>query len=56
MNVTAWPEKLNADSFFLRTRLEEGRGDDVAIRLDDRTVSYSEIDSLASGYARRLVS
>ena len=55
MNVTAWPEKLNADSFFLRTRLEEGRGDDVAIRLDDRTVSYSEIDSLASGYARRLV-
>ena len=55
MNMTAWPEKLNADSFFLRTRLEEGRGDDVAIRLDDRTVSYSEIDSLASGYARRLV-
>ena len=55
MNVTAWPEELNADSFFLRNRLEEGRGDDIAVCFDDGTVSYSEIDSLASGYGRLLL-
>ena len=53
--VTRWPEELNADHFFLRARLEEGEGDRVALRLDDRVVTYEEVDRVASGYARGLI-
>lgn len=52
--MTDWPETLNADHFFLRDRLAEGRGDRVAIRLDDGVVTYSELDSMASRFAARL--
>ncbi len=53
--MTVWPKKLNADSFFLRERLSEGRAEAVALRLDDRNVTYEEVDMLASGYARLLL-
>jgi benzoate-CoA ligase family protein len=52
--VTEWPDTLNADQFFLRGRIAEGRGDRVALRLDDGVISYAEVDDLASGYAGRL--
>jgi benzoate-CoA ligase family protein len=50
-----WPSTLNADNFFLRDRLAEGRGDRVAIRLDDHVVTYAEVDARASGYASLLL-
>jgi benzoate-CoA ligase family protein len=53
--VTRWPQELNADHFCLRTRLEEGAGDRVAVRLDGGVFTYAEVDRLASGYARRLI-
>jgi benzoate-CoA ligase family protein len=46
--VITWPERLNVDSFLLRDRLEEGLGDAPALLLDDRTVSFEEVDVAAS--------
>jgi benzoate-CoA ligase family protein len=53
--VTDWPTTLNADDFFLRDRLREGNGESVALRLDDRSVTYQEVDALGSGYAALLL-
>ena len=52
--VTAWPDQLNADHFFLRERLVEGEGGRVALRLDDGQVTFAEVDHLASGFAAAL--
>jgi len=52
--VATWPEILNADDWFLKDRLAEGRGDRIALRHDGGTASYSEVDAMASGYARLL--
>lgn len=52
--VTEWPATLNADTFFLRDRLEEGRGDRLALRLDDAEVTYADVDARASRYAAAL--
>lgn len=52
--MTDWPRILNADSFFLRDGLDE-KADRVALRLDDRDVTYGEVDLLASGYAAMLL-
>lgn len=52
--MTDWPESLNIDSHFLRDRIAEGRGDAVALRLDDRNVSYAEVDARASSFAAAL--
>jgi benzoate-CoA ligase family protein len=49
-----WPERLNIDDHLLRQRLEEGRGDRVALRLDDRDVTYIEVDRVTSGLASLL--
>ncbi|MGA8038682.1 MAG: benzoate-CoA ligase family protein [Acidimicrobiia bacterium] len=49
-----WPDQLNIDDFFLRDRLDEGRGSRVALHLDDRDVTYEEVDQAASGFARLL--
>ena len=51
--VTDLPEMLNADRFFLRDDLAE-KGDRIALRLDDRNVTYAEVDRRASGYASLL--
>jgi len=53
--VSNWPEQLNIDNHFLRERLAEGRGDRVALRLDDRDVTYLEVDRAASGFASLLL-
>jgi acyl-coenzyme A synthetase/AMP-(fatty) acid ligase len=46
--VTEGP--LNVDAFFLRDGLAE-TADRVALRLDDRDVTYREVDETASGFA-----
>ncbi|HEU5111943.1 MAG TPA: benzoate-CoA ligase family protein [Acidimicrobiia bacterium] len=50
----AWPARLNIDDHLLRQRLKEGNGGRVALRLDDRDVTYAEVDRSASGYASLL--
>ncbi|HEY4606487.1 MAG TPA: AMP-binding protein, partial [Acidimicrobiia bacterium] len=50
----SWPLRLNIDSHLLRDRMAEGRGERVAIRLDDRLVTYQEVDGAASGFASLL--
>ena len=55
LDVMVWPDTLNADAFFLRDRIDEGRHDRVALRLDDDDLNYGEIDRLASGYAGLLL-
>lgn len=52
--MSDWPAILNADSFFLRDRLESGQGRRTAVRLHDRHLSYEQIDAMASGYATLL--
>ena len=45
-----WPDRLNAYEFFLGDRISDGLESRVAIRLDDRTVTYGEIDELTAGF------
>ena len=52
--MSKWPDQLNIDSHALRDRLSEDRGDRVALRLDDRDVTYSEVDRVASSFASLL--
>jgi benzoate-CoA ligase family protein len=52
--VIVWPDRLNIDRHLLRQRLDEGLGDRVALRLDDRSVTYAEVDRAASGMAHLL--
>ena len=52
--MSDWPPTLNADEFFLRARIAEGRGERVALRLDDRVLTYSEVDLIAGRYANAL--
>ncbi|MPZ74413.1 MAG: benzoate-CoA ligase family protein [Nitriliruptorales bacterium] len=49
------PESFNIADYFLVDRLGEGRGGAVALRLDDRTLTYAQVDALASraGHALR---
>ncbi|MGB7860923.1 MAG: benzoate-CoA ligase family protein [Acidimicrobiia bacterium] len=48
--MTAWPDVLNADQFFLRDRLDEDAGT-IALRLDDGNLTFGEVDALATAYA-----
>jgi len=50
----SWPDRLNIDEHLLRQRLREGNGDRLALRLDDRNVTYAEVDRAASGFASLL--
>jgi benzoate-CoA ligase family protein len=53
--MTSWPEHLNIDRQFLRARLDEGNGGRLAIRLDDRNLTFAEVDGLASSYGAALL-
>jgi benzoate-CoA ligase family protein len=53
--VTTWPETLNAYEFFLGDRIKNGDGDRIAIRLDEATLTYSDVAALVNGYATALV-
>lgn len=52
MTVT-WPHNLNIDQHVLRSRVAAD-GHRVALRLDDRDVTYAEVDRSASGFASLL--
>jgi benzoate-CoA ligase family protein len=52
--TSRWPDRLNIDEHLLRQRLVEGKGDRVALRLDERSVTYAEVDRAASGFASLL--
>jgi acyl-coenzyme A synthetase/AMP-(fatty) acid ligase len=52
--TSRWPDRLNIDEYLLRRRLAERLGDRIAVRLDDRPVTYREVDQAASGVARLL--
>ena len=49
-----WPQRLNIDDHLLHRRLTQGQGERIALRLDDRNVTYEELDRAASGYASLL--
>ena len=48
------PEAFNIADYFLADRLREGRGDRVALRLDDRTLTYDDVARLAGRTASAL--
>ncbi|MGA7272658.1 MAG: benzoate-CoA ligase family protein [Acidimicrobiia bacterium] len=50
MSTVELPARLNIDQRFLGDRVEEGRGNEEALRLDDRSLTYGEVDDLARGY------
>ncbi|HEX6286419.1 MAG TPA: benzoate-CoA ligase family protein [Acidimicrobiia bacterium] len=52
--MTEWPPVLNAYEFFLAERIREGRGSRPALRLDDRIVTYLEVDELTAGFTNAL--
>ncbi len=54
-SVTEWPDILNIDSWIFGDHLAE-RKDRVALRLDDGTVTYGQVDSAVSAYAHLLLS
>lgn len=52
--MTDWPSVLNAYEFFLGARLADGSGGRPAIRLDDRILTYIEVERLTSGFTNAL--
>ncbi len=52
--VTAWPAKLNAYRYFLGDRIAQGEGERVALRLDDGSMTYSEVERLTAGHEATL--
>ena len=52
--MTQWPAVLNAYEFFLAERLREGKGGDPALRLDDRILTYLDVDALTAGFSNTL--
>jgi benzoate-CoA ligase family protein len=52
--VSIWPARLNAYEFFLGSRIGEGLGDRIALRLDDRALTYHEVDRLTRGFGESL--
>jgi benzoate-CoA ligase family protein len=49
-----WPEALNADNWILRDHLRV-TSDRIALRTTERSVTYRELDVLASGFASALL-
>lgn len=48
------PERFNIADHFLTARLEAGDADRVALRLDDRDVTYAQVHALSQTFAARL--
>ena len=48
------PEHFNISDYFLDDRVREGRGDRIAVRSDEETYTYVEMQRLANRYANRL--
>lgn len=49
------PLHVNIADAFLTARVREGRGDRIALRLPDTTLTYAQVEALASGYASAFV-
>jgi benzoate-CoA ligase family protein len=47
-------DMLNIADYYLGDRLREGRGDRIALRLDDGTCSYADVDRLAARFGNAL--
>ena len=43
MSAVTFPEVFNLADYFLFDRLNEGMGDDVALRFGDRTWTYEDV-------------
>ncbi len=48
------PERFNLADFLLGDRIREGRGDRTALRLDDRELTYREVEVLANRFGNLL--
>ncbi len=48
------PEHFNIADYFLGDRIREGRGDHTALRLDDRKLTYREVEVLANQFGNLL--
>ena len=48
------PARFNIADYFLDDRLREGRGDRVALRLDEGELTYAEVSELANRYGHVL--
>ncbi|MEM7351882.1 MAG: benzoate-CoA ligase family protein [Acidobacteriota bacterium] len=48
------PEAFNLADYLLDQRVREGRGDRIALRLDDRELTYREVQGLANRFAQVL--
>ena len=48
------PEHFNIADYFLDDRVREGRGDRIAVRTDEGTYTYAEVQRLANRYANLL--
>ncbi len=51
MSSAHLPTRLNIDERFLGARIDEGMGDREALRLDEGSLSYGDVDDLARRYA-----
>ncbi|MGB6364153.1 MAG: AMP-binding protein, partial [Thermoanaerobaculia bacterium] len=49
------PERFNIADYFLDQRVAEGRGDRIALRLDDRQMTYDEVLALANLFGQVLL-
>ena len=49
------PLELNIAEYFLDRRIREGRGERVALRTDEQTYTYQDVQSLANRFGRRLL-
>ena len=48
------PATFNIADYFLDERIRDGQGDRIALRLDNRELTYSEVQSLANRFGRVL--
>jgi benzoate-CoA ligase family protein len=49
------PERFNIADYFLDQRVAEGRGNRIALRLDDRQMTYDEVLALANRFGQVLL-
>ena len=49
------PDRFNIADHFLGDRIREGRGERVAMRLADRSLTYAEVQALADRFGRALL-
>ncbi|MBA3459641.1 MAG: benzoate-CoA ligase family protein [Deltaproteobacteria bacterium] len=53
--MTAFPEDFNLADYFLFDRVQEGKGDKVALRFGDRSWTYADVAERSGAFANYLV-